>query len=416
MAWLEHLTLANFRNYLELELDLTRGPTLVHGGNAQGKTNLLEAIYFLATSRSPRTTSDRELIHWEVHDEPLPYARVVGSVHTADERHQIEIVLTIAPTQGGATSRLQKRIRVDRAPRRALELIGQVPVVLFSPQDIDLVAGSPGGRRRFLDATLCQMDRVYCRHLREYQAVLTQRNHLLRAIQEGRSRREELAFWDDKLVKLGSELTQRRYRLLATLSARTAVVHSDLTGRREHLVLSYWCSLDEDDRRPSRRELRLEPPHITTMMPDLHTLAEKFRARLTQRRAEEIARGMTVLGPHRDDLLFIEHGVDLGIYGSRGQQRTATVSLKLAEAQVLAEGTGERPILLLDDVMSELDPARRSYLLAHVEDQDQTIITATSLHAYPQQFLNRARLLKVERGSIVPANPSSAPYLATPSP
>jgi len=405
MAWLEHLILANFRNYLELDLDLTRGPTLIHGGNAQGKTNLLEAVYFLATSRSPRATSDRELIHWEVRDQPLPYARVVGSVYTAGERHQIEIVLTTLPTQGGASSRLQKRIRMDGVPRRAVDLVGQVPVVLFSPQDIELVAGSPGGRRRFLDATLCQMDRTYCRHLREYQTVLTQRNHLLRAIQEGSSRREELAFWDDKLVELGSTLTQRRYRLLVTLGARTAAVHSDLTGGQEHLILSYWCSLDEDDRRRARREVRPESVDATDAVPELPALEAKFRARLTQRQAEEIARGMTVVGPHRDDVLFLERGVDLGVYGSRGQQRTATVSLKLAEAQVLAQETGEKPILLLDDVMSELDPARRSYLLAHVEDHDQTIITATSLHAYPREFLSRARVLRVEQGAIVPTNP-----------
>lgn len=406
MAWLEHLSLANFRNYLQLELDLTPGPTLICGGNAQGKTNLLEAIYVLATSKSPRTSTDRELIHWEVLEQPLPYARVVGLVHTGQERRQIEIVLTSSVEEGASGARVHKRIRLDGAPRRALDLIGQVPVVLFSPEDIELVAGSPSGRRRFLDATLCQMDRVYCRHLRQYEHVLTQRNHLLRAIQEGRSRRGELAFWDQQLAQLGSSLTWRRYRLLTKLGPCTTAVHSDLTGEGENLVLSYQCSLDDDGRRRrQRRDLWAEAMQPGDHIPEPEELVTRFEERLTQRQAEEIARGMTVVGPHRDDFLFLVNRVDLGVYGSRGQQRTATLSLKLAEVQVLKSEAGGSPILLLDDVMSELDPARRRYLLAHVEGHEQTIITATNLNAYPVEFLTRARLLQVAAGAVLPLNP-----------
>ena len=378
---LTHLSLHNFRNYVRLDLDMPPGVSILQGDNAQGKTNLLEAVYYLATSRSPHAGSDRELVNWlAVEQEPLPYTRLVGHVTKAASESTIEITLTQQANNG---ARYRKQIRLNGVSRRVMDLLGQLNVVLFLPEDIALVTGSPGGRRRYLDAALCQIDPVYCRSLSRYNRIITQRNALLRDLRERGGDNAQLAFWDERLVENGAYLISRRWDALLALDELAHGVHGQLTGSVEQLRLRYMSSVEMDG------------PAATG------EVGEAFRAQLQDMRRRDIAAGMTLVGPHRDDLLFLINGVDSGVYGSRGQQRTAALSLKLAEVKLMRRETGEQPVLLLDDVLSELDEHRRGFLMHTLENgAEQAIITTTDLHILPQAFLQSSQLWRVEMGRL----------------
>jgi DNA replication and repair protein RecF len=378
---LTRLSLHNFRNYVRLDLDLPPGVSLLQGDNAQGKTNLLESIYYLATSRSPHAGSDRELVNWlAVEQEPLPYARLVGQVKKAGGESTIEITLTQQPNNG---ARYRKQIRLNGVARRAMDLLGQLNVVLFLPEDIALVSGPPSGRRRYLDAALCQIDPAYCRSLSRYNQIVTQRNALLRDLRERGGDSAQLAFWDERLVDNGAHLVARRWDALLALGGLAHDVHGRLTGAAEQLRLSYEPSVEMDG--PA----------------DKDGVGEAFRTQLQVLRRREIAAGMTLVGPHRDEVRFLINGVDCGVYGSRGQQRTAALSLKLAEVSLMRRETGEQPVLLLDDVLSELDEHRRRFLLHTLENgAEQAVITTTDLHTLPEAFLQGAQLWKVELGRL----------------
>lgn len=384
---LNHLTLHNFRNYTRLEVDLPPGVTLLAGDNAQGKTNLLEAIYYLATSRSPHAGSDRELVSWlAMEREPLPYARLVGRVERGTGCVSIEITLTQQANNG---SRYKKEIRINGVVRRAMDMLGQLNVVLFLPEDLTLVSGSPGDRRHYLDVTLCQMDVNYCRSLSRYNAILTQRNALLRDLRErGRADAEQLTFWDERLVDSGAYLVARRERAVQALDTLANRVHRDLTAGLETLHLRYEPSLDLDC-------LDVDPHCV-------EAIAGAFRTQVRAQRAREVAAGMTLVGPHRDEMRFLVNDVDAGVYGSRGQQRTAALALKLAEVRLMRHETGEEPVLLLDDVLSELDAHRRAFLLGTLADgMQQSILTTTDLDAVPGTFRARCRVWRVESGRLL---------------
>ena len=394
--YLKHLSLANFRNYVRLELDLPPGIVLVQGENAQGKTNLLEAICYLSTASSPHAQADRELINWLAEEEPLTFARLVGEMQKDKVLQRLEITLL---EERANNHGLKKQIRINGVPKRALDLIGQLNVVIFLPQDIDLVAGSPGGRRRYLDATICQFDPAYCRTLRRYSRVLTQRNHLLRQLQEHRSGLEQLRFWDEKLAEDGAHLVARRREVIAELEELARAVHLELTGQDEHLSLRYVPGI----RMPATTyqiPLGLGSQRIPGIRHSESSIRESFLEQLRGITREEIQRGMSLIGPHRDDVRFLADDVDMRIYGSRGQQRTVVLALKLAEAKLLARETGEQPIILLDEVMSELDEARRHYLMKAMENSQQAILTTTHWNAYTPEFLEQATLLRVKEGRI----------------
>jgi DNA replication and repair protein RecF len=378
---LTHLSLHNFRNYVRLDLDLPPGVTLLQGDNAQGKTNLLEAIYYLATSRSPHAGADRELVNWlTVEAEPLPYARLVGRVARGAGQVAIEITLT---QQANRQTRYRKQIRLNGVAKRAMDLLGQLNVVLFLPDDIALVSGSPSGRRRYLDATLCQIDPVYCRTLSRYNQIVTQRNALLRDLRERGGDPTQLAFWSERLVEHGSYLVNRRWRALLALDELAHGVHSQLTDGGERLHLCYVPSVEMDG--PG----------------DADDVARAFQAQVEDLRRREVAAGMTLVGPHRDEVRFLVNDMDAGVYGSRGQQRTAALALKLAEVDLMRTETGEYPVLLLDDVLSELDEHRRRFLMRTLEDgTEQAIITTTDLHTVPQTLLPRCQLWRVEMGRL----------------
>jgi DNA replication and repair protein RecF len=378
---LTHLALHNFRNYVRLDLDLPPGVTVLLGDNAQGKTNLLEAIYYLATSRSPRAGADRELVNWlAAEQEPLPYARLVGRVVRAASEVAVEITLT---QQGDNGTRYRKQIRLNGVAKRAMDLLGQLTVVLFVPEDIALVFGSPSRRRRYLDAMLCQIDPFYCRTLSHYNRIVTQRNALLRDLRERGGEPAQLAFWDERLVEHGAYLVARRREALSTLDRLAGTVHNQLTNGAERLHLRYEPSVELDEQEGADE------------------IGKAFQAQARALRRREIAAGVTLVGPHRDEVRFVINDVDAGVYGSRGQQRTAALALRLAEVDLMRRETGERPVLLLDDVLSELDAHRRSFLLHTLDDGPrQAIITTTDLHVLPDAFLQRCQLWRVEMGCL----------------
>jgi DNA replication and repair protein RecF len=385
---IHYLGLTNFRSYARLELTLPEQPLLIHGPNAQGKTNLLEAIYVLATGHSPLTSLDRELIRWQAEEEGLPYARLRGEVTSEGASREIEIVLEKrALPNGGARTR--KTIRIDRAPKRRSDLAGLLSVVLFVPQDVMLVSGSASGRRRHLDDILCQADAAYCSALEQYQKALRQRNAALRYLRERGGDQRQLDPFENVLAHHGVHVTRARQAVIEELSRRAHRLHRELTGAMEQLRIQYRPSLEY----PGRAE---------------QEAVASYKRHLFAARRKEIARGMTLSGPHRDELSFIAatparstHEIDLGTYGSRGQKRTAVLALKLAELEWMRD-SGRTPVLLLDEVMAEMDSARRAHLLAQVDRESQTVLTATDPEMFSAEFRDRAVLWEVKDGLVLP--------------
>jgi DNA replication and repair protein RecF len=405
---IRYLSLTNFRNYARLELTLPERPLLLYGANAQGKTSLLEAIYLLATGSSPLTSLDRQLIKWEAEAGNLPYARVWAEVVRGSHIQELEIVLEKKSLVNG-TARMQKTIRVDRTRKRRADLTGRLNVVLFMPQDVELVAGPPAGRRRYLDDALCQVDRAYCAALERYTEVLRQRNAALRHLRDEGGDPTQLTPFEEVLACEGVIIANGRRELVAALSQRAGHVHQQLTGGVEWLRLEYQPSFDPAAPPVLKYQMGLELEPHKEIPPGVGTegLVAAFRQALLTRRADEIVRGVTLIGPHRDEVRFVAgspaqgtHEVDLGTYGSRGQQRTVVLALKLAELEWMRERTGEVPVLLLDEVLAELDAARRRYLLAQVDSVEQALLTATDSGMFSTEFRQRAVLWKVQRGIV----------------
>jgi DNA replication and repair protein RecF len=407
--YLTKLTLTNFRNYAHLELNLAPGLTIAHGDNAQGKTNLLEAIFYLATARSPHAGAERELIRWGALSEPIPFARAQAeAVRREDETLSLEIVVVLArPSLGSLregdenqapSNRASKRIKVNGVNKRAIDLLGNLQVVLFLPEDLDLVFGAPSERRRYLDTTLSQIDARYTRALSQYNQVLEQRNALLRDFRERSFNPTELETWDAKLLEAGSYIMARRARAVADYNELVAELHPRLTAKREALRILYQPNVPLGNRAPSP-QLALALDSAPTADADI---ASRFERQLRELRSRELAAGMTLVGPHRDDLRFFIDSVDMITYASRGQGRTIALSLKMAELELMRAETGEMPILLLDDVMSELDKTRRSALAHLIEHSSQAIVTAIDLDDFPSELLQRARVVRVSEGQVQP--------------
>lgn len=408
--FLTHLTLEHFRNYRSLALDFSAPLTLLQGDNAQGKTNLLEAIYYLATSKSSHARTEREVIGWSAAQEPIPYCRIRGLVQRADGDVELEILFT-AKGNGG---NFIKQVRVNGVGRRSLDLIGKLRAVLFLPEDLVLVAGGPGERRRYLDIALCQIDRTYCQHLSRYQKVIAQRNSLLRRLrEEGASPHDpgviaQLRFWDEQLTQHGAYVLARRYGFLGLLNRLAAPLHRELSQGGETLQLVYLPSFNpgflSEAEFQALRQAPLTGDRAKAPTEPLQpgAIEAAFAARLAQRRGRELQAGNTLYGPHRDDMAFLVNGRDLRTYGSRGQQRTGALALKLAEVQAMTQETGETPLLLLDDVMSELDARRRSALLAALDGGAQVIITTTDWQDFSPEFQRQAQLFTVQEGSVRP--------------
>jgi DNA replication and repair protein RecF len=394
---IEHLSLTNFRNYARLELSLpATSPIVLHGANAQGKTSLLEAIYYLTTAKSPYTTTDRQLIHWRTETEFLPFARLSAEV-TSRKSSLARLEITLALEGEGA--RMRKVIKLNGVEKRVMDIVGLVNVVLFLPQDLTLVEGAPSDRRRFMDNTLGQIDAEYLQALDTYERVLPQRNALLRRIGERQADPKELGYWDDQVVAAGSIIIAGRQRFLRELEINAQRAHLDLTGRKEMLTLRYQPSFAptfEGNGQLSFSMLGLDLHRELT--PD--QIAPQFAARLKAELRESTDRGATLSGPHRDELRLFINERDCGLYGSRGQARTAVMAMKLSELEWMRSKMGENPILLLDEVVAELDAERRAYLLSRIDGKTQTLMTTTELDIFTQEFLGRAAIWHVTEGQI----------------
>ncbi len=385
---IKRIELTNFRNYISLSLDLPPGLTILQGDNAQGKTNFLEAIYLLATTRSPFSRTEQEFVNWLVQDDPLPFARVAGIVLGKEGETRLELVITGEPGPSGV--RYRKKALIDGVPRRLMDLLGHLRCVFFSPQDVEIVAGSPEGRRRFLDIALCQVDLKYCQALALYNKIVERRNRLLKKAQEEGFREDEFAFWDENLVKYGSFVTRTRWEALGFMAPELRENHLALTEGEETLQTLYISSAVGE----AITGMSLSSP------PPLEEIEKVMAGRLLEAREKDLNQGVTTIGPHRDDVRFLLNGRDISAYGSRGQQRSAAFSLRLAEMAFIERKSGESPLLLLDEVLSELDQKRRDRLAELVSRAPQAIITTLEWEGFRREFLEKAYLLTVSQGVV----------------
>ena len=352
------LKLKDFRNYSELEIGFDDQTNIIYGDNAQGKTNILEALYISGTSRSHKGSKDREMIRFE-HDE----AHISTIVEKQDKEHRIDIHLKRSKPKG---------IAVDQIPiKKAADLFGLLNIIFFSPEDLNIIKDGPSERRRFIDSELCQLDRIYLHHLSEYNKVLNQRNKLLKDIYYEPSLRDTLSVWDEKLIEYGKEVIRRRKAFLEQIAPIVADIHSQISGGKETLNIAY------------------EPNTDDFVMAD-----ELIRAR-----DHDLRMAQTSVGPHRDDIDFKIGPADVRKYGSQGQQRTAALSLKLSEIKLAEKELGEKPVLLLDDVMSELDKDRQNYLLNSIKDT-QTIITCTGLDEFIKNRFEIDKVFRIVNGTL----------------
>jgi len=397
---IEHLSLHNFRNYARLEISLPTGPILLYGSNAQGKTSLLEAIYYLATSRSPYTTSDRQLINWNAHRDMLPFARIGAEIVRANRVfNRIEIILT-QQANGTDSEHFQKDVRINGVSRRVMDLIGQINVVMFLPQDLTLVEGPPAERRRYMNVTLCQTDADYCRALASFEKVLIQRNALLKRIAEKQGSPYELDYWNEQITSSAGILVAGRQKLLRELEVKARQIHHDLSGGEEDLELKYRPGFLPTANNTGQLSFEVLGMDLNRQL-SADEIMEQYQARLTELQAEEIARGMTLIGPQRDELRLMVNGYDLGLYGSRGQNRTAVMALKLAELEWMRDTIGEWPILLLDEVIAELDAHRRAFLLNRINGASQVLLTTTEPDIFTPTFLENAARWHIRQGQII---------------
>lgn len=360
--YIQSLELKNYRNYDRLIIEFSSGTNILYGDNAQGKTNILEAVYLGATTKSHRGSKDKEIIRF---GENESHIRI--HLMKQDIGHQIDMHLKKSRTKGAA---------IDQIPiKRSSDLLGFVPVIFFSPEDLSIIKNGPSERRKFLDIELSQLEKMYLHQLSSYNKVMAQRNNLLKQLVYQRELLDTLDSWDLQLVKYGSEVIRYRRKFIEDLNEIIREIHKNLTGKKEKIVLKYDYSVNYDE----------------------------FLTVLQRKREIDLKYASTGVGPHRDDIEFLVNGIDIRRFGSQGQQRTAALSLKLAQIELVKRQTGETPILLLDDVLSELDSSRKNYLLDSIKDI-QTLITCTGLEEFINSHLQIDKMFQVKSGKIVREN------------
>ena len=358
--YITEVSLQNFRNLAQLKIEPSEGINVIYGSNAQGKTNFLESLYFCAMGRSLRGKSDQQLIRFE---EEESHIRML--VQRKQRYDRIDVHLKKDEKKG---------IAVNGLPVRKLgDLFGTLYAVIFSPEDLSLVKDGPAERRRFLDMELCQLSKVYYYDLQQYYRILKQRNNLLKEIQKKPALQETLFVWDDQLAEYGERIIAARKRFLLRLDEIAAEKLSQLTGGKDHLQTIYKPNCEAG------------------------TLAEKLQKNIDR----DIYFGSTQSGPHKDDILFSIDGREVKVYGSQGQQRTTALAARLAEIDLIREETGEEPVLLLDDVFSELDENRQKYLLQSIEGL-QAFVTCTGIEDSVKKYISKDNLFYVENGVITP--------------
>ena len=393
---INHLSLTNFRVFSRLDLDVPRRVLLV-GDNAQGKTTVLEAVYFLATFTSFHAPSDRQLINFLLMDEPLAVARL-ADFERKNKRSTLEVRL-IYEVNGTGQGRLRKEILLDGVKKQAHDALGVFNAVIFEPQMMRILEGAPEDRRRYLNMALAQVAPGYARNLNDYQQSLSQRNALLKLLSERGGDQEQLTYWDEMITRFGAAIIHARIHAVEELEKQAVRVHDQLTAGTEVLRLDYQPSYDPLPQEPGQYTLPLQVQSIRSKL-SLDDIQRGFSQRLRRLRAEEISRGITTIGPHRDELRVLCNGIDLGSFGSRGQLRTALLSLKLAETGWMKEKTGEWPVLLLDEVLVELDDQRRADLQRYLKQGDQVLMTTTDLKLFQPEFISSSALWQVSAGMV----------------
>lgn len=367
---ISELNLVGYRNYEKLQLQFDDKVNVIIGENAQGKTNLMEAIYVLAFTKSHRTPRDKELILWE-----QEYAKIKGSVHKRNRQFPLEIIIS---TKG-------KKAKLNHLEQKRLsDYIGAMNVVMFAPEDLNLVKGSPQERRRFIDMEIGQIQPAYIYHLGQYQKILKQRNALLKDYQrKPQMDRTMLEVITDQLIEHAATIIERRYKFLNLLRKWAKPIHEGISRQLEDLEIDYVATVDVSE------DL------------DLAKIVSVYQEFFSKSLTKEIERGTTLVGPHRDDLVFYVNGKDVQTYGSQGQQRTTALSLKLAEIELIYSEVGEYPILLLDDVLSELDDFRQSHLLDTIQGKVQTFVSTTNVNGIEHETLKEADLFRVTEGTVI---------------
>ncbi|NMO94175.1 DNA replication/repair protein RecF [Paenibacillus lemnae] len=367
--FVNNISLQHYRNYERLQLDSFGDVNLIIGQNAQGKTNMVEALFVLALSKSHRTSKDKELIAFD-----SSYAHIAAEI----ERKYGSLKLELSLSHQG------KKAKINGLEQRKLSnFIGSLNVVMFAPEDLEIVKGTPGVRRRFLDMEIGQVTPSYLFHLQQYQKILVQRNNLLKTLWgKEASQQAMLDVWNAQLIEHGVKIVKKRKQFIKKLQKWAEYIHKGITNGLEELKLQYIPSFSDPEEE------------------DEAVLFEAFMIKLSQVKDQEIRRGITLAGPHRDDLAFYINGNEVQIYGSQGQQRTTALSLKLAEIELIQEEIGEYPVLLLDDVLSELDPYRQTQLIETFQSKVQTFITATGVESLNADKLKDARIFQVHSGQV----------------
>jgi DNA replication and repair protein RecF len=399
--FLKHLSLTNFRAFSRLDLDIPREILLLVGANAQGKTSLLESIYFLSTFTSFHAGSDRQLINLTLPEYELAVGRIVGEFETRRGSHRIEARLIREPNGSNGNTRFRKEVLIDGVKRKLNEVIGQFNAVIFLPQMARIIEEGPSERRRYLDMLISQVSPAYVRHLSDYGQTLSQRNALLKMLGEQRGDPEELAVWDGMLARHGAHIMQERIRTLREVEKEAQRIHFDLSHGQEILRLDFQPAYDPLARVDGQISLPVSSVIDRSGISQAAIESGMVEA-LRKLQREEISRGVTTIGPHRDELRFLSNRIDLGNYGSRGQGRTALLALKIAEVNWLRERTGEWPVLLLDETLSELDKQRRADLLGSLSEVDQAIMTSTDLSMFESEFVQTHSVWCVNGGMVTP--------------
>ena len=357
--FVESLALMNFRNYESLDIQFSDKINILYGDNAQGKTNILEAIYMSATTRSHKKSKDKDIIRFGEED-----SHIRVNIKKRDVGHRIDMHLRKAGNKG---------VAIDGIPiKKSTELFGLINIIIFSPEDLAVVKNGPGERRRFMDMEICQLSRIYYSNLSTYNKVLDQRNSTLKQIAYKSGMEDMLDVWDDQLAEVGSAIIKERANFISMLNDIIKDIHKGLTSESEEIELRYEPNVDIDE----------------------------FKTSLYEKRNIDIKNATTMTGPHRDDFGIFINDSDVRVYGSQGQQRTAALALKLAEIELVKKIINDDPILLLDDVMSELDTRRRDALLNSIKDI-QTIITCTGYYDFIRQRINVDKIYKISQGKIV---------------
>jgi DNA replication and repair protein RecF len=398
--YLKHLSLTNFRSFARLDIDLPKRVVLLVGGNAQGKTSILEAIYFLAAFTSFQTNTDRQLVNFRAAREPLAVTRLVAEYQRGKARHRLEVRLILEPAGVVNGQRLRKEILLDGVRKQAGDAIGHFNAVIFVPQMSAIIEDGPEERRRYLNLAISQANPTYARVLSEYTQALGQRNALLKALNERGGDARQLQVWDETLAKSGAQIIHERIQAVQEIERVASRVHHELTHGSEVLRMAYEPAYDPLPRPNGQIGLNLDTVVDRSGL-KLDEIQNGFYEKLEQLRGEEIARGVTTIGPHRDEIRFFVNGIDLGDYGSRGQIRTTLLSLKLAEVEWMKDRTGEWPVILLDEVMAELDLQRRADLLSYVDKSEQVLFSTTDMNLFANEFTDTAEIWKVQDGTVL---------------